>query len=139
LAVHGSTTIVPQVQFQDYFKLFSDPDAKMIDKCMKVGSVAAYQHAAMIRSHYRIADTIEECLQKLGSVDKGNKVKVKTSRRASFEANKEISKAMARLRRPSFNPKNMPESISDALQERLAESAESDSTDMSEDNSFYYQ
>jgi hypothetical protein len=134
LTVHGSTTIVPQVQFQDYFKLFSDPDEKMIDKCMKVGSVAAYQHAAMIRSHYRIADTIEECLQKLGSVDKSNKVKVKPSRRASFEGNEKISKAMARLRRPSFNPKNMPAIITAALQERLAES---DSTDMSEDNSFY--
>lgn len=105
----------------------------MIDRCMKVGSVAAYQHAAMIRSHYRIVDTIEESLQKLGSVD-GNHVRSKRSRRTSFEANDKISRAMPRLRRPSFSPMSMPEIISAALQERLAEG---DSTDMSEDNSVY--
>eukprot|EP00980_Cylindrotheca_fusiformis_P011022 scaffold2533_cov137-Cylindrotheca_fusiformis.AAC.10 len=124
---HGSTTIVPQVQFKDYFTLFADPSTEMIDRCMQVGSVAAYQHAAMIRSHYRIADTIDECLRKLGCDEDA-----RPTRRTSFEAADKISKAMARLRRPSFSSKSMPDIISAALKERLAEG---DSTDMSDDNS----
>jgi len=129
---HGSTTIVPQVQVRDYFRLFNDPDPKMIERCMQIGSVAAYQHAAMIRSHYRIADTLEDCISRLGHCARNGVKRVKPSRRASFETNKQISNAVARMHRPSFNPKTMPEVISAALEMRLAET---DSTDMSEDAS----
>jgi hypothetical protein len=85
----------------------------------KTGAVAAYQHAVMIRSHYRIADTIDECLEKLGA---GNcrPNKVKASRRASFEVNKNISKALRQIGAP-YNNENMPAIITAALNERLAE------------------
>merc|ERR1712232_986403 len=42
----GTTTIVPQVSFSDYFKLFSDPSLPFLQKCFKLGGVAAYQHCA---------------------------------------------------------------------------------------------
>ena len=61
----GSTTIVPRVQLRDYFTLFSDPPVSRFYHYLKVGSVAAYQHAAMIRCHYHIADALEECIEKL--------------------------------------------------------------------------
>ncbi|CAJ1952777.1 unnamed protein product [Cylindrotheca closterium] len=131
---HGSTTIVPHVQFWDYFRLFSDPDPQMIERCMQIGSVAAYQHAAMIRSHYCISDTLEDCIARLGHRDSNGVKSYKPSRRASFETNEQISNAVAHLHRPtSFDPKKMPEVISAALEMRLAES--DSSSDMSEDNS----
>lgn len=85
----------------------------------QTGSVAAYQHAVMIRLHYRIADTIDECLARLGA---GNRrpSKVKASRRASFEVNKNISKALKEIGTPYTND-NMPAIITAALNERLAE------------------
>jgi hypothetical protein len=122
---------VPQVELVDYFRLFNDPDAQYIEKCMKIGSVAAYHHAAMIRSHYRIADTIEKCLEKLGAVSK-NTNREPPSRRASFDIRKQIADAMAHIRRP-FHVEAMPDIISAALNERLTES---DSTDLS-DSSFF--
>lgn len=61
----GSTTIVPQVELRDFFTLFSDPSVKRLYHYLQVGSVAAYQHASMIRCHYRIADALDECIEKL--------------------------------------------------------------------------
>lgn len=61
----GTTTIVPQVELRDFFTLFSDPTVQRLYRYLRVGSVAAYQHAAMIRCHYRIADALEECIEKL--------------------------------------------------------------------------
>jgi hypothetical protein len=84
----------------------------------------------MIRLHYRIADTIDECLEKLGAG--GRPAKVKASRRASFEVNDKISKALLHLESPLASH-NLPAIITAALNERLAES---DSTSMS-DNSTY--
>ena len=98
---------------------------------MQIGSVAAYQHAAMIRSHYRITDTLDECISRL-DYSRGAIKRVQPSRRASFELNRKISDAVAHFHRPSFRPKNMPDVISAALEMRLAES---DSTDMSEEES----
>eukprot|EP00536_Pseudo-nitzschia_multiseries_P011413 jgi/Psemu1/259815/estExt_Genewise1Plus.C_3860013 len=61
----GTTTIVPQVELRDFFTLFSDPTVHRLYHYLHVGSVAAYQHAAMIRCHYRISDALEECIEKL--------------------------------------------------------------------------
>ena len=113
----------------------------------QAGSVAAYQHAAMIRLHYRIADAIDSCLEKLGSVDRRSS-KVKVSRRASFEINETISKNISKAiehhhhndddneSRNSQNTSplnhNMPAVVTAALNERF----ESDSTSMSDDS--YY-
>lgn len=152
----GSTTIVPQVQLSDFFTLFSDPTVKSMYRYLQVGTVAAYQHAAMIRLHYRIADALDECIEKLeatsvpSSIDDAteralinstsplrSKPKVKASRRASFDVAKTISWAVLNanvpphLRRQSScgTNNNMPDIISTALNERLTES---DSTSLSD-------
>jgi hypothetical protein len=147
----GSTTIVPDVIVRDFFTLFSDPSVKSMYRYLQVGTVAAYQHAAMIRLHYRTADALDECIEKielsLANLDKNGTDqvstptnglaahlhKVKVSRRASFDITKKITKAMVNIhqtpRRPSQNQFNMPEVIEAALNERLAES---DSTSLSD-------
>lgn len=93
----GSTTIVPQVELRDFFTLFSDPSINRLYHYLQVGSVAAYQHAAMIRCHYRIADALDECIEQLEAeriFEKGrfseSPKKMKVSRRASFEFNKGV-------------------------------------------------
>jgi len=90
----GTTTIVPQVELRDFFTLFTDPTVERLYHYLQVGSVAAYQHAAMIRCHYRIADALDECIEKLEAGPGGNggkkfsvqsPTKKRVSRRASFE------------------------------------------------------
>jgi len=61
----GTTTIVPQVELRDFFTLFSDPSVYRLYHYLHVGRVAAYQHAAMIRCHYRISDALDECIERL--------------------------------------------------------------------------
>ena len=61
----GSTTIVPQVSFVDYFRLFSDPKLEHLYKYFQAGSVAAYEHTAMIKLHYSLVDVLDECIAKL--------------------------------------------------------------------------
>jgi hypothetical protein len=58
----GSTTIVPQVGFLDYFRLFSDPKLEEIYHYYQNGSVAAYEHLALIKLHYKLADLMDECI-----------------------------------------------------------------------------
>mmetsp|Transcript_29038 Transcript_29038/g.58932 ORF Transcript_29038/g.58932 Transcript_29038/m.58932 type:complete len:727 (-) Transcript_29038:114-2294(-) len=65
----GSTTIVPQVAVIDYFKLFSNQSIKDLDRYFQGGSVAAYQHIAMIKLHYAIASALDECLADLEQSD----------------------------------------------------------------------
>jgi hypothetical protein len=89
----GSTTIVPEVSFFDYFKvesiflrtpshhqimspltrlhhfssakLFSNPTLRDLEIYLQRGSAAVYPHCAMIKLHYSIADALDECLSKL--------------------------------------------------------------------------
>ena len=61
----GSTTIVPQVSFIDYFRLFSDPKLEHLYKYFQAGSVASYEHTVMIKLHYSLVDVLEECIEKL--------------------------------------------------------------------------
>lgn len=130
----GSITIVPKIRFSDYFTLFTDPSVSSLERYFQVGSVAAYQYAAMIRLHYRIADTIDECLEKLGAGESKWKGRVlKPSRRASFEMGCKISDALAHIHhcgRSSKGVPTMPEVIAAALNERLAAS---DSSSVSDD------
>mmetsp|Transcript_28322 Transcript_28322/g.39836 ORF Transcript_28322/g.39836 Transcript_28322/m.39836 type:complete len:604 (-) Transcript_28322:91-1902(-) len=88
----GSTTIVPQVVFQDYFQLFTNPSLKFLQRCFQAGSVAAYQHIAMIKLHYRTAYALEECLAMLERCDVDNVDHLKPRRRRSQLA---ISAALA--------------------------------------------
>ncbi|KAL7580584.1 hypothetical protein ACA910_003705 [Epithemia clementina (nom. ined.)] len=69
----GSTTIVPQVSFRDYFKLFSDPTVQDLKRYFQAGEVAAYEHAELIKLHFSISDALEDCIAKLeGSSRCGN-------------------------------------------------------------------
>jgi len=88
----GSTTIVPQVVFQDYFQLFTNPSLRLLQRCFQAGSVAAYQHIAMIKLHYRTAHALEECLAMLERADVDNEDLLKPRRRRSQLA---ISAALA--------------------------------------------
>mmetsp|Transcript_14321 Transcript_14321/g.20991 ORF Transcript_14321/g.20991 Transcript_14321/m.20991 type:complete len:512 (-) Transcript_14321:229-1764(-) len=58
----GTTTIVPQVHFQDFFKIFSNPSLEDMERYFQGGSVAAYQHCAMIKLHYGIAHALDDCV-----------------------------------------------------------------------------
>lgn len=58
----GSTTIVPQVGFIDYTKLFSDPNLSDIHRCIQVGSIAAYEHKEMIELHQLLANELDRCI-----------------------------------------------------------------------------
>lgn len=49
----------------------SDPSLKDIQRYESVGSVAAYEHCAMIRLHYHIVDALDECLRRLAVSDEG--------------------------------------------------------------------
>jgi hypothetical protein len=80
----------------------------------------------MVRLHYGITDTLDECLEKLGAEDRNFKV----SRRASFEQNNKIAKVMAHLDRNSLRRESMPAVITAALKERL----DTDSTSLSDDS-----
>ena len=98
----GSTTIVPQVRFADYFKvrtgiardkatkqricrylfslqsdilnmknysepsqLFSNPGLEDLHWYFQAGAVAVYEHTAMIKLHFSIADALDKCIAKL--------------------------------------------------------------------------
>jgi len=61
----GTTTIVPPVQLRDFALVMTDPSVPRLRRYMRVGSIAAYQHTAMIRCHYRVYDALEECIAKL--------------------------------------------------------------------------
>jgi len=65
----GSTTIVPQVSFKDYFKLFSDPTEDDMKRYFQVGSVAAYPHCVMMKLHYSISHALDKCLAILEKED----------------------------------------------------------------------
>lgn len=76
----GTTTIVPQVSFKDYFGLFENPSLEQLQRCCHAGSVAAYEHTVMIQMHYSISDALEECIAKLET----NKRKVHIRRRTKL-------------------------------------------------------
>lgn len=61
----GTTTIVPQVCLLDYFKLFADQNVDDMKRYFQGGKTAAYQHASMLKLHYRIAHALDECLASL--------------------------------------------------------------------------
>lgn len=61
----GSTTIVPQVCLKDFFLLFADQSVDDMKRYFQGGSVAAYQHVAMLKLHYKIVHALDECLASL--------------------------------------------------------------------------
>jgi hypothetical protein len=49
----------------------SDPTITDIHRYERAGSVAAYEHCAMIRLHYHIADALDDCLRRLAGTEEG--------------------------------------------------------------------
>ncbi|KAL7578994.1 hypothetical protein ACA910_019040 [Epithemia clementina (nom. ined.)] len=78
----GSTTIVPQVAFQDYFKLFTDPNPRDLARYFQCGEVAAYEHTELIKLHYSIANALDDCIAKLEG--RSGDDRSANSQRASF-------------------------------------------------------
>ena len=50
-------------------QLFSNPTQPFLEKCFQYGSVAAYQHFAMLKHHYSVAHALDECLALLEEED----------------------------------------------------------------------
>lgn len=46
-------------------QLFSDPKLSHLYRYFQAGSIAAYEHVAMIKLHYSMADALDECIVKL--------------------------------------------------------------------------
>jgi len=68
----GSTTIVPQVCLRDYLVLFADQTTDDMIRYFQGGSVATYQHVAMLKLHYKIVHSLDECLASLEFDDAPN-------------------------------------------------------------------
>lgn len=79
----GTTTIVPQVSFLDYFRLFSDPTLDELYRYYQAGSVAAYEHTILIKLHYEIADALDDCIARLEGDNDDKKKKSRDSQRRS--------------------------------------------------------
>jgi hypothetical protein len=117
----GSTTIVPRIRFRDFFTLFSDPSVESLYHYNQVGAIAAYPHAAMIRLHYRLADALDECIDKLES---GNM----QDEQLNNVVSRRIGRLSVHMGGPSSSSQNLPDVVAAALQERV----ESDSTSLSD-------
>lgn len=61
----GSTTIVPRVALQDYFKLLEDPSEADLDRYIQGGQIAAFEHAALIKTHYKVPRALDACIARL--------------------------------------------------------------------------
>lgn len=48
-----------------FVKLFSDPTLDELYRYFQAGSVAAYEHIAMIKLHYSLVDVLDDCIAKL--------------------------------------------------------------------------
>lgn len=64
------------------FQLFSDPTLENLKRWFQGGEVAAYEHTALIKLHYSIADALDDCISKLERTNTGQST---YTRRASFE------------------------------------------------------
>jgi len=58
----GQTTIVPDIAFQFFFKIFTDPSLSDMKEYFQVGLTCTYPHIQMIKIHYAIAGALDECL-----------------------------------------------------------------------------
>lgn len=55
-----------------------------MDRYFQIGSVAAYEHVAMIKMHYRIADALDDCLDALVAGKRQRVMDRRTNDRPSF-------------------------------------------------------
>lgn len=46
-------------------QLFSNPTLKDLYRYEQAGCVAAYEHCAMVRLHYQVADALDDCLARM--------------------------------------------------------------------------
>jgi len=74
---------VPHASFLDYFRLFSDPKDDDLERYFQGGRIAAYEHTAMIKLHYSIADALDECVARL---EKGTRGHTSIRRRSTLSS-----------------------------------------------------
>lgn len=114
-----------------YVQLFSDPKAEDLDRYFQAGCVAAYEHVAMIRLHYSIADVIDECVVQLQSGGTKSGIAKRRSHLDLTKSKKETNNGDNKtLRVP-------PEIIGTALRSGACEqSGTCDTDDVDDDDSF---
>ena len=100
-----------------------------LEWCFGAGKVAAYQHAAMIRLHYSVADALDECLEKLETgASKANQHK-----RASIIASERTLSMLMEVERERYRRRSSTNN-SPHLDEKFMREVASDSTSMSDDS-----
>lgn len=72
----------PHLSHRRVLQLFSDPHINDLYRYFQAGSVAAYEHIAMIKLHYSLVDTMEECVRRLER--NGNKKQRKSRNRTKI-------------------------------------------------------
>jgi hypothetical protein len=98
-------------------QLFTNPDAKELHRYFQAGAVAAFQHAAMIRLHYSVADALDECLEKL----EGGSGQVEGHKRASMGDSKSAAIMLAELERARHRGTPVPDVVVSALNNHLSD------------------
>ena len=68
----------------------ANPTLADLKRYFQVGSIAAYQHCAMMKYHYSIAHAIDECL---GTIEEAEDIKGKQTRRWSQVASQQRQQA----------------------------------------------
>lgn len=61
----GNITIAPRYVLRDYLRLMSNPTPELVSRLILEGERATWPHLAMIRTHSRISQTLEQCIRKL--------------------------------------------------------------------------
>jgi len=93
--------------FLSFLQLFSNPTLPFLKQCFQVGSVAAYRHCAMMKSHYGVSHAIDECLATLegsedGSVSKSKRRMSKNLSQQSYSL-KKFEESQKRKRRKGYS------------------------------------
>ena len=91
-SVEGTTTMVPQVSLIDFTQLITDPKEKDLIRYFQGGRIAAYEKTSLMKTHYKIANCLNEGLARLSEEDLTHEVKMlrkansKSTREAPFSA-----------------------------------------------------
>ncbi len=62
---YGDVTIAPRYSLKHYARMLSDPDPEFVRQLILEGERATWPKISMIRSHARIAETLERCIGRL--------------------------------------------------------------------------
>lgn len=103
-------------------QLFSDPTKSDLYRYEQAGCIAAYEHCGMIKLHYKVADALEECLDRLDKERDSAKPKVVVD----GLPNREKVRAIAHARSLKNNNSLHSETNSDTTGTKSDDEAEDD-------------